>query len=43
MTHWCHDCTTEWFDNYPRGLCPNCESNNVSHSFDEEGDHYEEE
>ena len=40
MEHVCRECDHEWFDNYPRGICPKCGSHEVSHYFDEEGDHY---
>jgi hypothetical protein len=38
MEHVCRSCNTEWFDNNPGGACPECESANVAHYFDEEDD-----
>lgn len=35
ITHACHDCGKQWFDNKPRGVCPQCGSTKVAHSFDE--------
>ena len=35
MEHYCHKCGNAWFDNEPRGRCPECGSGDVVHSFDE--------
>jgi hypothetical protein len=36
MTHFCHECKHEWFNNFARERCPMCGSHNVAHHFDED-------
>ena len=42
MIHICNDCEHDWFDNIPRGSCPECGSSDVIHIFDEAPDDEEE-
>jgi len=36
MTHYCCECSHEWFDNSAKGgFCPKCNSDRVRDTFDE--------
>lgn len=41
MDHHCRQCDFIWLNNEPREPCPICDSNEVTHIFDEEFDHYD--